>query len=186
MWKRDEPAEKAQPRPQQETPSEPAPPSEPAKPRTEQAVIGPSITIQGDVTGEEDLLIQGRVDGSVDLGKHSVTVGAEGKVKASISGRMVTVEGSVEGNLEGQEQVVLRSSAHVQGDIKAPRVVLEDGAGFRGGVDMVESKPEGSGTGGGSRPERKESPKSENAGTEADGSADGGSAGSKKKSAAAG
>lgn len=147
MWKRDEPTEKAQPGPQQTTPSEPSSPEPAAAPaRSDQAVIGPSITIEGDVTGEEDLLIQGRVNGSVELGKHSVTVGSEGKVKASIQGRMVTVEGSVEGNLVGQEQVVLRSSAEVQGDIKAPRVVLEDGAGFRGGVDMGESGTESSAT----------------------------------------
>jgi cytoskeletal protein CcmA (bactofilin family) len=91
------------------------------------------------VTGDEDLLIQGRVDGSVDLKQHSVTVGREGEVKANIIGRVVTVEGKVEGNLSADEQVILRASATVQGDISAPRVVLEDGARFRGGVDMGEA-----------------------------------------------
>jgi cytoskeletal protein CcmA (bactofilin family) len=100
------------------------------------ATIGRSITIKGEVSGDEDLLIEGRVDGSVNLGQHSVTVGPEGKVKANLAGRVVTVEGSVEGDLEGEERVVLRSTANVQGDITAPRVVLEDGANFRGGVDM--------------------------------------------------
>lgn len=106
---------------------------------TERATIGRSITIRGDVTGNEDLLIQGRVDGSIDLKQHSVTIGSEGEVKASIAGRVVIVEGSVEGNISSAEQVVLRSSARVQGDITAPRLVLEDGARFRGGVDMGES-----------------------------------------------
>jgi len=105
----------------------------------ERATIGRSITIRGDVTGDEDLLIQGRVEGSVDLEQHAVTVGPEGNVKASISGRVVTVEGKVEGDLRAEEQVILRSSSSVQGDITAPRVVLEDGARFRGGVEMGEA-----------------------------------------------
>lgn len=110
----------------------------------ERASIGRSITIRGDVTGDEDLLIQGRVEGSVDLKQHSVTVGSDGEVKASVTGRVVIVEGSVEGNIRSEEQVVLRSSARVQGDITAPRLVLEDGARFRGGVDMGEEVPEAS------------------------------------------
>jgi cytoskeletal protein CcmA (bactofilin family) len=100
------------------------------------ATIGTSITIRGEVTGDEDLLIEGRVEGSVDLKQHSVTVGSEGQVKAAITGRVVTVEGSVEGDVHAEEVVVLRSTARVQGDITAPRVVLEDGATFRGAVDM--------------------------------------------------
>jgi cytoskeletal protein CcmA (bactofilin family) len=102
------------------------------------ATIGRSITIRGDVTGEEDLVIEGRVEGSVDLKQHSVTIGPQGEVKADIKGRVVTVEGRVEGDLHADEQVILRGTARVQGDISAPRVMLEDGAHFRGGVDMVE------------------------------------------------
>lgn len=107
--------------------------------RAEPATIGPSITIKGEVSGDEDLLIQGRIDGSVDLQDQAVTVGSEGRVKADIKGRIVTVEGEVEGDLHADEQVILRSSAKVEGDITAPRVVLEDGARFRGLVDMGES-----------------------------------------------
>jgi cytoskeletal protein CcmA (bactofilin family) len=133
------------------TTPEPAPRTErvtAAKVPDERATIGRSITIHGEVTGDEDLLIQGRVDGSVNLKQHSVTIGREGEVKAGIIGRVITVEGSVEGNLTAEEQVILRSSARVQGDIAAPRVVLEDGARFRGGVDMVET---GARTGGAAR-----------------------------------
>jgi cytoskeletal protein CcmA (bactofilin family) len=107
---------------------------------TERATIGRSITLRGDVTGDEDLLIQGHVEGTVDLHQHSVTVGSEGEVVASIVGRVVTVEGRVEGNISGTEQVILRSSALVKGDIRAPRVVLENGARFRGLVDMGEGE----------------------------------------------
>ena len=109
----------------------------------ERATIGRSITIKGEVTGDEDLLIQGTVDGSIDLKQHSVTVGPEGEVNADITGRVVTVEGVVDGDLTGHDQVILRSSAKVKGDIKAPRVILEDGANFRGGVDMGSSSSGG-------------------------------------------
>jgi cytoskeletal protein CcmA (bactofilin family) len=100
------------------------------------ATIGPSIVIRGDVSGEEDLLIQGRIDGSVELAAHSVTVGGGGRVNADIAGRVITIEGDVEGDLTAAEQIVLRGSAKVLGDLQAPRVVLEDGASFRGLVDM--------------------------------------------------
>lgn len=132
MWNKDKeqagrPA--AESRPQVSAPS-----ATTASPAT--ATIGPSIIIRGDVTGSEDLLIQGQVDGSVTLDQHAVSVGSEGRVNANIVGRVITIEGKVEGDLTAQEQIVLRGSAHVQGDIKAPRVVLEDGATFRGLVDM--------------------------------------------------
>lgn len=136
MWKRDEAPNPMpnEPQPEKYTPRPDPPRSTSAT--GERATIGRSITIRGEVSGDEDLLIQGQVDGSVDLKQQAVTVGKEGKVKANITGRMVTVEGEVEGNLKADDQVILRSSARVQGDITAPRVVLEDGATFRGGIDM--------------------------------------------------
>lgn len=138
MWKKDElPTPAPEPEPVRRGETRAPETRTPVAPG-ERATIGRSITIKGEVTGDEDLLIQGRVEGSVDLKQHSVTVGPEGEVKASILGRVVTVEGSVEGDVSADEQVILRSSAFVQGDIVAPRVVLEDGARFRGGVDMGE------------------------------------------------
>ena len=113
-------------------------PTRTATSQGERATIGRSIIIKGEVRGDEDLLIQGQVDGSVDLKQHAVTVGGDGRVKANITARIVTVEGEVEGDLKAKEQVILRSSARVQGDLTAPRVVLEDGASFRGLVDMGE------------------------------------------------
>jgi len=107
----------------------------------EAATIGRSITIRGDVTGDEDLYIQGRIEGTVDLKQHSVTVGPEGRVKANIKGLMVTIEGEVDGDVRGQEQVALRSASKVTGDITAPRVVLEDGATFLGSIDMSGKPP---------------------------------------------
>jgi len=132
MWKKDEAG--------LEPSLEITPPSEGSRRSPPQpggpATIGRSISVRGEVSGDEDLLIQGQVDGSVELGQHCVTVGSDGRVKANIVARVVTVEGSVEGDLTAQEQIVLRGSARVQGDIRAPRVVLEDGASFRGLVDM--------------------------------------------------
>lgn len=113
---------------------------------TQRATVGRSIVFRGDLSGEEDLIIQGRVEGSVNLGQHSVTVGPDGEVIASIVGRVVTVEGRVEGNIDGAEQVTLKSSSYVKGDITAPRVVLENGARFRGLVDMGDSEDTGTWT----------------------------------------
>lgn len=135
MWKKEE-EQTAQPR-AESTPRVSRPQTaSTASTGSGRATIGPSISIKGDVTGSEDLLIQGRVDGSVTLEDHAVGVGGDGRVKADIIGRLITVEGHVEGDLTAQEQIVLRGSAQVKGDIKAPRVVLEDGATFRGLVDM--------------------------------------------------
>lgn len=137
MWKKEEQEKERPVTRTAETPVAERPSRRPTS--SERATIGRSISIRGDVTGDEDLLIQGRVDGSVDLSEHAVTVGPDGEVKASIVARLVVVEGTVEGNLRADEQVILRSSAQVHGDIEAPRVVLEDGARFRGGVDMGET-----------------------------------------------
>ena len=145
MWKKeDEPTATADRRP---NPATPGPVSE------ERAKIGRSIRIRGEVEGDEDLLIEGKVDGSVDLQGHSVTVGSGGEVRADVNGRIVTVDGKVTGNLTAEEQVVLSGSAQVEGDITAPRVVLEDGASFRGGVDMGDHTRHASG-----KPSRKDEP----------------------------
>ncbi|TVR66570.1 MAG: polymer-forming cytoskeletal protein [Gemmatimonadales bacterium] len=141
MWKKDEP-EKVSPEPR---PASPAPPRsrveesrKPASP-VEQATIGRSIRIQGDVSGDEDLLIQGTIEGNVTLGDHAVTVGPDGDVRAHIRARIVTVLGQVQGDLTADEQVILEASSRVQGDISAPRVVLQDGARFRGRIDMGDA-----------------------------------------------
>ena len=96
----------------------------------------PSISIKGDLTGEEDLLIEGRVDGKIELRKHSITVGKSGRIKADIYGKIITVEGTVEGNLYGEEQLIVRQSGTVHGNIVSPRVALEDGSNFKGSIDM--------------------------------------------------
>lgn len=130
MWNKPQ----ADQEPNQPEPQAPAPSS--PKTSSRQAVLGPSIAINGNVSGEEDLLIEGRVDGEISFKQHSVTIGSNGRIKADVHCRNVFVEGTVEGNLYGQERVVVRSSGRVQGNAVAPRVVLEDGANFRGSIDM--------------------------------------------------
>ena len=134
VWKKSE----AENTPITPTPSVPRPRNEP---RGSVATIGPSISIRGDLSGKEDLLIQGRVEGNIQLKQNNVTVGQEGRVKADIHGRSIRVEGDVKGNLYGDEDVVIRQSGSVQGNILAPRVTLENGSKFKGSIDMEPSAP---------------------------------------------
>jgi cytoskeletal protein CcmA (bactofilin family) len=109
--------------------------------RRDAAAVGASIAIVGDITGGEDLTILGRVEGKVDLPQHVVTVGQSGRVKADIHARVVSVAGEVRGNLIAGEQILIRKTATMLGNLTAPRVGLEDGCSFRGSVEM-ESVPE--------------------------------------------
>lgn len=100
------------------------------------SVIGPSIRIKGTLTGKEDLVIQGQLQGEVRLKANNVTVGKEGRIRANIYGRTVHIEGEVKGHLFGEQEVIIRASGKVQGDIVSPRVVLENGSNFKGSIDM--------------------------------------------------
>lgn len=112
-----------------------APARRPASTR-EAAVIGPSIHIDGDLRGEEDLIIEGEVNGTVMLKNNSLTIGQQGKVSADVYAHSVYVEGYMEGDLYGSERVWIRSSAQVRGNITSPRVSLDDGARFKGTIEM--------------------------------------------------
>lgn len=100
------------------------------------AVIGASIHVDGTLRGEEDLLIEGTVKGTVELRKNSVTIGPTGEVTADVVAHTIFVDGSMDGNLVAAERVVIRKSARIKGSIAAPRVSLEDGAQFNGSIDM--------------------------------------------------
>ena len=104
------------------------------------ATIGPSIVIHGDVSGEEDLIVDGTVEGTVNFKDNNLVVSANRQVKANISARIIRIDGEVKGELHGSEQVVISPSGKVHGDIRAPRVVLEDGCTFRGSVEMETEK----------------------------------------------
>jgi len=105
----------------------------------ERAVIGPSIMVKGDLSGGEDLMILGRVEGKVKLEENNVTIGKEGRVHADIYAKIISVEGEVRGNLYGEEKIVVRKTGRVRGNLSAPRVGLEDGSNFKGSIDMDSS-----------------------------------------------
>jgi cytoskeletal protein CcmA (bactofilin family) len=150
MWKREN-----EPTPAPPTPAA-APPAaarsernervelEPPAPRTvestSRAVIGASLDLQGELSGNEDLLVEGRVQGRIQLAQHAVTIGAKGRVSASVHARVISIEGEVDGNLVAEELIVLKKSSRVRGDLVAPRVVIEDGARFKGTIDMEPAK----------------------------------------------
>ncbi len=104
-------------------------------------IIGPSLSFNGEITGKEDLTVHGQVEGTIDLKKNHVTVGKNGRIKADVYGRSITIAGEVQGNLFGEDRIVLRQSGRVRGDMRAPRINLEDGAKFKGNIDM-DSKDE--------------------------------------------
>ncbi len=87
-------------------------------------------------------MIQGQVEGKINLKQSNITVGKSGRVKGDVYGKVISIEGEVQGNLFGEERIVLRQSGRVRGDLTAPRVNLEEGATFKGGIDMY-SKGEG-------------------------------------------
>jgi len=102
-------------------------------------MIGPSISIKGEVSGEEDLHIQGKVEGTINLNGNQVSVGDSGKVRADIRAKEVRIDGEVTGDISANEMVVISKSGTVRGNIVAPRVTLEDGANFKGSIDMDPS-----------------------------------------------
>jgi cytoskeletal protein CcmA (bactofilin family) len=100
------------------------------------STLGPSIAIKGDLTGSEDLRIEGSVRGTIRLEKQGVVIAKGGRIKADIFARSISVEGEVKGNLFGEEEIVIRPSGKLEGNITAPSVTLENGAKFRGSIDM--------------------------------------------------
>ena len=102
----------------------------------ELAQIGKSVVIKGDLSGSEDLYVDGRVEGSIALKSNSLTVGPHGEVKASVEAKGVVVQGKLEGNVQASEQVELRKSAVVTGDISARRISIEEGAYLKGKVEI--------------------------------------------------
>ena len=100
------------------------------------AVIGKTIKVKGTISGNENLVIEGTVDGSIDLPQNDLTIGESGQVVANLDAKTVKVDGQVTGDISGSEKVVISKSGRVQGNIVAPRVTLEDGAKFKGSIDM--------------------------------------------------
>ena len=138
MWKKKEPEPPA---------PEPVPKPAPAKPkpapatrRPDRAIIGPTLKIQGEISGEEDLLIQGQIDGKIVVHGQSVTIGKAGQIKADIHADSIRVEGRVRGDLCGTQEVVIEATGDVEGNLIAPSVRLENGSRFKGSIDMESAR----------------------------------------------
>ena len=114
----------------------PAAPRPVATSSADQATIGKSLVIKGEVTGSESLYIDGRVEGSINLSGNRVTVGRNGVVSTNINAREIVVLGKVRGNLTASDRVDIRSDGSLTGDVVAARISIEDGAFFKGGIDI--------------------------------------------------
>ena len=99
--------------------------------------IGKSIIVKGEIRGNEDLRIDGQLEGKLDLGQHRLTVGPDGQVRATIRAREVDVQGAVNGNVEASDRIIIRQQAKLVGDLKMAGVVIEDGAYFKGSIDIT-------------------------------------------------
>ena len=113
-------------------------------PRTgDQATIGKGLLVKGEITGSESLYIDGKVEGSINLPGNRVTVGRNGQVAASITAREIVILGKVRGNVSASDRVEIRAEGSLTGDVSAARISIEDGAFFKGGIDIrkPEAKP---------------------------------------------
>jgi cytoskeletal protein CcmA (bactofilin family) len=142
MWKRDESVKPAAP---PATPASAPSASAPAAPQAsdtraqlgrDMVNIGKSVVIKGELSGSEDLTIEGHVEGRIDLKDNVLTIGPNGKIKAEVFAKSVVVLGEVTGNVTASEKVDIRDNGSVDGDIASPRVAIAEGAHFRGSVDM--------------------------------------------------
>jgi cytoskeletal protein CcmA (bactofilin family) len=102
-----------------------------------QAIIGRSIVLKGELSANEDLVIEGQFEGTVNLQDHCLTVGANGKVKAEIQARQVIIMGSVDGNVSARDKIEVRRSGHVTGDLASASISIEEGAYFKGSIDIL-------------------------------------------------
>ena len=119
-------------------------PEEPktANPANRGGMMGPSMTVKGEVYSREELYIDGEVQGSIEL-QHRLTIGPNGKIRATVKAREVVVHGSIQGNVQASEKIILREKASLVGDIKTAGIVIEDGAYFKGSIDItrVDASP---------------------------------------------
>ena len=133
------------PKPMQPTTSQSPRPAETVRsdaPRgVDVATIGKSVVVKGELSGSEDLYVDGEIEGSISIRGQSLTVGPNGRVRANIEARNVIVHGQVDGNLRGSDRVDLRKSASLTGDISTSRISIEDGAYFKGTIDIQKAEP---------------------------------------------
>ena len=108
--------------------------------RTGNAVLGKSVIVKGQILSREDLTIDGEVEGTIEMQEHRLTIGQNGKVRASVKAKEVIVLGTLHGNVETGDRIDIRKEAKLVGDIRTARIVIEDGAYFKGNVDIVRAE----------------------------------------------
>ena len=121
--------------------SMPAGRMEPESSRGGSATIGKAVKIAGQIYSREDLYVDGDVEGTIELMEHKLTVGPNGKVHAGVKAREVVALGVIQGNVEASERIEIRKDAKLVGDIKTARIIIEDGAYFKGSIDIVKPEP---------------------------------------------
>ena len=121
--------------------SMPAGRMEPDVSRGGSATIGKAVKIEGKILSREDLYVDGDVEGTVELMDHKLTIGPNGKVHAAVKAREVVALGAIQGNVEASERIEIRKDAKLVGDIKTARIIIEDGAYFKGSIDIVKAEP---------------------------------------------
>ncbi len=149
MWKRDEAVRPPQPTGSGQPPAvteSTSPRMEPLRQTERDKVnIGKSVVIKGELSGSEDLTIEGQVEGKIELRQNVLTIGPNAKIKAQVFAKAVVIQGEVHGNVTASEKVDIRDAGSIDGDVSAPRVAIADGAHFRGSIDMqrpgVPAKP---------------------------------------------
>lgn len=114
---------------------------EPRFENSHSAVLGKSVIVKGQIVSKEDLTIDGEIEGTVELQEHRLTVGQNGKVRASVKARELVVLGTIHGNVDITDKIDIRKDAKLVGDIKTARIVIEDGAYFKGNIDIVRPEP---------------------------------------------
>ncbi|MEE9412339.1 MAG: polymer-forming cytoskeletal protein [Methylococcales bacterium] len=110
-------------------------------PSSSPSVLGPTLRIKGELFADEDLVIEGQVEGSIRHNQQHITIGRQGRVKGDIAANVITIEGFVEGNIHGADAVMIKKTSKVEGDIRSRRIVIDDGAQFNGRIDM-DNEPE--------------------------------------------
>jgi cytoskeletal protein CcmA (bactofilin family) len=105
------------------------------------ATIGKSVKVVGQIFSKEDLFVDGTVEGTVEAAEHKLTIGPHGSVQASIKAREVLALGTIQGNVEAYERLEIRKDAKLVGDIRTARIIIEDGAYFKGSIDIIKPEP---------------------------------------------
>jgi cytoskeletal protein CcmA (bactofilin family) len=110
-----------------------------AAPTGEQATIGKGLFIKGEITGSESLYIDGKIEGTINLPGNRLTIGRNGQVNAAVNAREIVVLGKVRGNVSATDRVDIRAEGSLTGDVSAARISIEDGAFFKGGIDIKKT-----------------------------------------------